>query len=131
VTKVRLSGGPDPANAREFVLKDNKAELSGGGYTLDARAFDAFLAPLLTPKPEGSEPVGDTPDAKYGLDPAKGALMVEIEAEGKTHLLTVGAADPSGKYAYALSSDRKGEALLMPKELFEKARAKPKPFAAE
>jgi hypothetical protein len=105
-----------------------------GSFQLDSKRLDDFLRQLSTLKATKFVAHKATPAADQELDPAKGALVVEItvpgEKEPKKLTLTVGKADGDAAY-FAISNQLPGDIFDVRKDLFEKAKTAPAYFSGQ
>ena len=134
VKKVTLTGWQDVVGSpltMEFEQKDKKWEVVKG---LPKDKFDAAKLPTLLNNLHECRAVsfvtftsGPRPEQK--LDPAAGALVIEltVEGEAKPITLTIGKLDGDKGY-FATSNRLPGDVFLVPKTMFEGVKSKPAYF---
>jgi hypothetical protein len=140
VTGMKLTGWKEHSvNGQPQTLDlerkgENNWSVKGNpAYKLSAPQAEAFLSNLALVRAEKFIIYKTGPKPEQKLTPAEGGLLVELTVDGEKEPITLalGAEAESGKSYYATSSKAKGDVFLLPKERFEKYKAKPGTFAAE
>ncbi len=100
----------------------------------DAKRLNDFLKELSNLKAVKFVAHKATPKAEQELDPAKGALLIELTVAGdkepKKLTLTVGKADGDAAY-FAISNQLPGDIFDVRKDIFEKPRSAPAYFSGQ
>jgi hypothetical protein len=140
VTGLRLTGWANLNVERKPQTLDlerkganNWSVKAPAAFKLSSSQAESFLTALATVRAEKFVVHKTGPKPEYKLQPADGALAVEIAELGVLDgtTLTIGGEAEGGKSYYAQSNKSPGDVFLVPKERFEKFKANPNAFAAE
>jgi hypothetical protein len=138
VQGVKVTGWKDVVGTEMTLDMERKgtnnwAMKGGSSFKLSPPQAESFLNGLATVRAESFVAFKTGPKPEHKLSPAEGALQVEITVDGEKGpvTLTFGAATPDGKSYYAQSSKLPGDVFTLPKETFEKWKARPTVFSSE
>jgi hypothetical protein len=137
VIGLKLTGWKDVVGQPQTLEFEKKGATwsakAPAGFIVNQAQLQSFLAALTQVRAEKFAVHKTGPKDEHKLTVAAGALEIVLTLDGEKDpvTLTVGGLDPSAASYFAQSNKLPGDVFTLPKDRFEKVKAKPGFFAAE